>query len=68
MGNGQVETIHYLSCRYSFPQKNIIGVLRDWMEQGVGAPLLLSGIVGAGQKKIVKDTGGMVTKLSDRHR
>ena len=41
---------------------------RDGLEQGVGALLLLSGTVGAGQKKTVKDAGGKVTKLSDKHR
>ena len=43
-------------------------VPRDGMEQGVGALLLLSGTIRTGQKKTVKDVGGRVTKLSDRHR
>ena len=41
---------------------------RDGLEEGVGALDLLSGTVGAGQKKTVKDVGGRVTKLSDRNR
>ena len=38
------------------------------MEQGVGELLLLSGTVGDGKNKTVKDAGGTVIKLSDRHR
>ena len=38
------------------------------MEEGVGALVLLSGIVGAQKKKTVKDARGRVTKLFDRHR
>ena len=43
-------------------------MLRDGIEHAVGALLLLSGTVGAEQKKIVKDAGDKVSKLSDRHR
>ena len=39
---------------------------RDGLEQGVWALVLLSRTVWVGQKKIVKDAGGRVTKLFDR--
>ena len=38
------------------------------MEQGVGPLVLFSGIVGARQKKEVKDAKRRVTQLFDRHR
>ena len=41
---------------------------RDELEQGVGALVLFKGTVWARQKKEVKDAGGRVTKISDRHR